>query len=116
MIVGWKAWFVDVPQQQEIHIYSSDDMGFEELPQDGCLALILYNSNLKPDGNNRSIIYKTYDYYFKAGQIYGADVDVRERNVPSEIATRYINPHIIRGIWTDDATMEVVEAAMREHM
>lgn len=114
MVIGWKAWFVDVPAQRSLHVYSSDNCRWEDLPGDGCLGFIFFEEKRKPDGNRMRAIRTGYDYYFRSGEIYGVDVEVRERNVPEEIAARYTEPVIIRGIWTTDTCMAQVDQEMRE--
>ena len=114
MIVGWKAWFVDVPKQKGLLHYTSDVCPFEKLPGDGCLGFVFYHDIPKPDGNPRRSIYKSQDYYFKSGKIYGNNLDVRDRDVQAEIRARCDSPRIIRGIWTDDDTIELLDKEMRE--
>jgi len=64
MIVGWKAWFVDVPHQHSLLWYSSKTNEFEDLPQDGCLGIITFEDGLKPDVNRMRGFLSGYDYYF----------------------------------------------------
>ena len=54
-----------------------------------------------------------YDYYFKADEVYGVDVDTRERSVVEDINQRYVNPYIIKGIWTSDDVMKKMQEEMR---
>ena len=113
MIVGWKAWFVDVPHQHSTLSYSSRDNKFEDLPQDGCLGIITFEDNKKPDGFHKRGMLSGYDYYFKAGEIYGVDVETREKNAVEDIKKRYVDPCIIRGIWASDDMMKAIQAEMR---
>lgn len=113
MIIAWKAWFVTVPMQEAPLSYTSDDCDWAELPNDGCLGVVLFEDSKKPDGYRNRTILSTYDYYFKSGNVYGSDNDVRERNVQQEIKDRYVDPVIIRGIWTDEETMHEVQQQMR---
>jgi len=117
-VIGWKAWFVDVPHQTEIICFNSNDVLFDDLPKDGCLGVVLYYSDNKPDGNPMRGTLATYDYYFAAvgpiDIIIGCDNDARERNVQQEIQKRYESPVIIRGIWTDTPTIKHVEQEMNE--
>jgi hypothetical protein len=112
MIIGWKGWFVDSLHTKLI-TYSSKDTIFEELPQDWCLGFVLFEERLRPDGNHYRQIFSSMDYYFKSGDIYGGDVDVRERNVQAEMKQRYNNPYIIRGIWTTDDLIRKASEEMR---
>lgn len=58
-ISGWAIWYVD-------EMYSSQDTRFEDLPRDGALCLVTFETRLKPDGNHIKNIYQGYDYYFRA--------------------------------------------------
>lgn len=112
MIIAWSAWFIDIPDQQKITRYNSADCVFEDLPRDGCLALVTFENRKKPDQTHIKNIYKGYDYYFRAdglaGYLYACDLDSRERATASDIAARYKNPVIIRGAWTDRNTLQTV--------
>ena len=116
MIIGWQAWFVNMPKQTEILRYTSEDSCFSCLPKDGCLGIRLYEDILKPNGEEYQCCgqFKGYDWYFMAkgpkGPIYGVDVDQRTKNVPEELKERYRDPVIIRGIWTDWDTMREFNA------
>ena len=114
MIVGWRAWFVDVPEQHDLVRYDSESCSFNNLPKDGCLGLAQYEDALKPDGRHKRILLNGYDYYFKAGEIYGVDIDSREHNAVEDINARYINPIIIRGIWTTNDLIMKMHAEMSE--
>lgn len=113
MIVGWKAFYADA-EHTAITTYSSGDTRFENLPQDGCLGIVLFESSLRPDGKNTRTLHAGYDYYFKSGEVYGVDVEVRNRDVPEEIVKRYRSPYVIRGIWTTHDLFNEAQAAMRD--
>lgn len=117
-VIGWKAWFITVPSQDEILRFSSKDICFRDLPDDGCLALVLFYSSTKPDGSPRRMLLNGYDTYFIAAgmhsDIYGCDIDQRERNTIDDIKRRYDHVSIKRGIWTDEITMDMVQAEMQE--
>lgn len=117
-IIGWKAWFVDVPHGAEIRRFSSDGNFLAQLPVDGCLGVVSFFSDKKPDGNPTRQNFAGLDYYFfvatRNGLIVGADVETREKNLPKELYERYKNPVVCRGIWTDDDTMKQVTKEMRE--
>lgn len=108
----WKAWFVDVPDQRELHDYSSEMFDFADLPPDGCLGFLLLDDST---GRHLKTIHKSYDYYWLAENgVFGCCNDTLHRNMLAEIPDRYPNPVIIRGIWTHDETMEEVDRLMRE--
>jgi hypothetical protein len=112
-IIGWKAWFVTVPQGKDILCFHSEEIAYKDLPRDGCLGFVVFEDKRKPDGYRKREFQTGSDYYFKAGDIYGRDIDSRERDTPTDIAKRYTDPIIIRGIWTDDETMATVQEEMR---
>lgn len=99
MIIGWKAWFVGESQTNLI-TYESSDTSWDELPADGCLGVVLFESTLRPDGCYTKQPLAGYDWYFKAGDVYGCDNSNRLYEAESDIAKRYPNAHIIRGMWT----------------
>ena len=117
-ILGWRAWFVAVPEQQEILRFSSLNTGLSALPGDGMLGWVLYEPASTPEGNPTRLVLSGYDYYFAAqgieGLIYGCDVDVRQRDVWHDIHQRYRTVYAARGIWTDYATIKSVESEMNE--
>lgn len=99
MIVGWRVWFVD-SDHTRVFSMSSDTYHWGELPDDGCLGVVLFESTLKPDGCYTKQPLAGYDWYFKAGEVYGCDNSNRLYDAESDIAKRYPNAHIIRGMWT----------------
>jgi hypothetical protein len=107
-IVGWKAWFVTVPQGEELLRFSSNETAYKDLPRDGCLGFVVYYDRAKPDGNPRRLILKSEDYYFKVG-----DTPCGNRDSLAENKARY-GGEIIRGAWTSDDVMEQADAQMRE--
>jgi len=114
LIIAWRAWAIDIPEQRRIVIYSSDNVAWDMLPKDGILAIVLYEEEKRPDGLPKRRIMTGTDYYFRAvgreGQdIYGTDNDARERDVPADIAGRYIGSQVLRGVWTDDVTFAAVQ-------
>ena len=102
----------------ESGVLTSENYSFKDLPDDGALGLITFESELKPDGFYKRNIYKGYDYYFEAiganGVIYGCDLDSRERCTRQDILKRYNKPVVIRGIWTDTDTMHKAIGQMNE--
>lgn len=111
MVIRWKAYF---DSNGELAIFDSQQTPWEVLPRDGCLGVVLFEDGLKPDGNHLKNVLVSLDYYFKAGEIYGGDVEVRERNIQAEINARYDNPIITRGIWTTDDLMKQAMDEMTE--
>jgi hypothetical protein len=116
-VTAWKAWFVDVPQTKILR-FSSDDITWEELPYDGCIAIKYYSKKTLVDGTQETWQLHGYDWYFKADgiiePIYGCDIDQRERNVKEELNKRYNNVNLIRGIWVDDVIFNNLMNEMRE--
>lgn len=115
-IIAWQAWFVDVPIQGGVRRFNSAETAPEELPKDGCLAILAYYDTQAPGGEHLRFNYLSSDYYFFAysnrGLILGSDNDRRESNVPGEIRSRYVDVTICRGVWTDDDTMAKVSEEM----
>lgn len=113
MIIGWRAWFTEVPLQGKLLRFSSVNTPWEKLPRDGCLGIVLYEDRNKPDGNPLRLILSGHDHYFRADGVndylYGAS-----DSSTSDIKARYSNPNIIRGIWTDAVTTDQVVKEMRE--
>lgn len=108
-IIGWVAWFTD---QTKVTRYTSLELPFKDLPQDGMLAVTYFIKDKKADGFHKRIPWKGYDWYFMAkgiqDDLYGCDVDCRERNVREDIQTRYPKAVIIRGAFTDLITLNEV--------
>jgi hypothetical protein len=88
-VIGWRAWFDD-------NAVFEGTEGFDSLPEDGVLVIMLYHK----DGTKRILIGS--DYYFSAkhseGWIYG-----NERYPPD--STRYTDLCILRGRWVPDHVM-----------
>lgn len=109
MIIGWRAWY-------EIAdgwiVYDSNMMAWEDLPDDGMLALRWYEDTEKPNnpGIPNGLKLTGVDYYFMApgpqGEIMGGDIDRREINVKEEIKQRYPGAVVKRGKWTDPDTFD----------
>lgn len=115
MIIGWKAWFVNVPEHTYLLRFDSRDTPFIALPKEGCLGFVLFEDTRKSDGKRHRVFRTSADYYF---QPEGWDEvlvtnDKRERNAPEEIKKEFINPYIIYGVWTKDEFMETVNQEMR---
>jgi len=108
-ILGWAAW---VDTETGTEIYSSKDMEWEDLPDDGIIFIMLYKDT--GDGQESNISYPTYteslagnDYYWKAphhsGTIYGSGNDSL-----AEIKARYPGADIKRGKWVPHSLFEEV--------
>ena len=114
-IIIWHAWFVDIPQTKLIH-FTSNDRTWEELPRDGMIGCA-FVSEVRSDDRHSVWNFNGYDLYFKAdginGPIFACDIEAREINKYDEINKRYKNASIIRGIWTDEATMLYVKKKLR---
>jgi len=113
-IIGWKIWAIDLPNQKKIETYISQETKWINLPKDGILAIVLFESTLRPDNFHTKRILKGSDYYFKAltadnNEIFGSDIDNRERNILKDISERYLHPIVLKGIWTTDENMYQVE-------
>lgn len=110
--VEWEAWFVDVPKQDKVLRFKSPDMeDIKELPTDGCLAIAIRYSDM----SFHSLI--GYDWYWIAEgpdgrYIAGCEVENREIQIQSDIKKRYVNPFLIRGIWTTPQRMKEVQDEM----
>lgn len=113
-ITCWIAWFVDVPQTK-VTRYISFNTEWEELPRDGMIACAFISD--REDGGHSKWKFSGYDFYFKAdginGPIYGCDIEQREVDKKKDIAERYVNASIIRGMWTDEDTMYEIQQIIR---
>ena len=111
-VVAWKAWFVDVPKQKVLKEFSSKTTEWTRLPRDGAVGFVLFSTPKDEGGRYGTLPMQGYDRYFRAKgmfhYIYGCDVDSREIDLASDIRRRNTAPSIIRGIWTDDATVVLV--------
>jgi len=117
-IVGWEAWFVDIPEQTKVTRYSSKDTEFKDLPSDGLLGIVMFMDEAAPSGYLKRVLWNGYDYYFLAkgvnADFIGCDVDTRERFAPTDIKERYPSAIIIRGAFTDMGTLIQVKSEMQE--
>lgn len=106
---------MDVPQTELIR-FDSETTPWEDLPSDGCLGFVFYYSSVGGDGRHLRWELSAYDWYFKAdgmnGPVYGSDVDQRELDRPSDIRSRYTGATLVRGIWTDEETIRIVQDEM----
>ena len=116
-LIGWDAWFVDVPNQTQIIRYSSNDFTFESLPKDGCLGIVVYEIHAN-DPEIYRVKFQAAYYYLAQGvdgrEFVGVSADTKDQNVYEEIQQRYVNPIIVRGIWTDPETHQQVHREMME--
>lgn len=111
-IVGWMVWYDDGRR------FSSKDREWIDLPVDGVMGIKLFESKLKGNGENQALILAGHDFYFKAvgsdgNPIYGADIEIRERNKLQEIRERYTDAFILRGKWASLEMMSKVSEQMR---
>lgn len=98
----WKAWYITMPVQHKVLRFYSDIHKWSDLPKDGAIAF--QYGDIKLYG---------YDWYFRLdtpqGEIFGADNEVRTRNIYEEITQRYPNADIFRGIWIPTPLMESIQ-------
>lgn len=97
-VAGWRVWYDDKS------IHRSQATVWRNLPKDGALAVMLDFS----DGTRR--VMSGADYYFRQAEIFGCSTNETEE----EVARRYPGAEIIRGKWTDDATMDWVNRQLAE--
>lgn len=114
-IIGWRAWFVN-PEQTEVIEYNSTEMDWSDLPNDGCVGVVVYENGLIGSNPYRQMLVG-YDYYFRAESVadvgYFGDYN-NERNAVDRIKRRYKNPSIKYGQWVDPTTQDRVQKAMRD--
>lgn len=117
-IIGWRAWFVDIPGQTEILRFDSSITSFSDLPSDGMQGIVIFQNDLKADGYLKRGNWQNYDYYFQAeginGIFQGCDVEVRERSTPDEIVLRYPTAIVKRGSFTDMETVTLINKEMSD--
>lgn len=105
--IGWRVWYADGAS------YSSADISWDVLPDDGVIVLVLYEDFFGPDGKPRREIQSGADYYFCApgahGMIYGFNA-----LGPDVIRKRYPGASVKSGKWTDRATLELCLTAARD--
>ena len=82
-VIGWATWY------DNNRIFTSEDAVWEDLPDDGIQAIVLFQ-----DDSSKNVI-NGYDYYFKVGDIFGGNNDN-----PRDTAKRYPGAVIKRGRWT----------------
>lgn len=110
--VEYEAWFVDVPMQSRILRFKSENIeDIKTLPTDGCIAIAIRYSDM----SMHSLI--GYDWYWIADgpndqYIAGCEVENREIQIQADIKERYVNPYIIRGIWTTPTLMRQIQDEM----
>jgi len=106
MLIGWKAW---VATQYGFTRYNSLQHTWEDLPEDGILAVRTYES--------KGFRFAGADYYFMApgpnDVIFGIDYDRRDADVREEILKRYPGAVVRRGKWTDVETFDLVNNEMQ---
>ena len=108
MIVGWKIWYTNN------RVYSSHDITWEELPDDGVLFLILYRDQTYMD-NGVEKRYRTrlhaYDWYGSDGdQMFMGNNDSLPRN-----KQRYPGLMFKEGIWVSDTEFSRIEQYINEN-
>lgn len=97
-VANWQVWYDDKS------IHRSQTTAWSDLPKDGVLVVMLYFS----DGTRR--VMSGADYYFQQADIFGCSTNETEE----EVRRRYSGAEIIRGKWTDDATMDWVNKQLME--
>ncbi len=106
-VMGWRAWYADGA------VYSSLDMDWDALPDDGVISVVLYFDEPTPAGSPLRRIMEGHDFYFKAagpgGPIYGETHNQRQPDPMADIARRYPGASIKRGMWTDEDTMRRIQ-------
>jgi hypothetical protein len=115
VVIAWAAWYRDCCELIRI---DSDSCKWSELPTDGCLGVVLWEEGTKPDGDHLKTILAGHDWYFRAGEgtceIYGCDIDSRNRDAREDIARRYPGAEIVRGCWAPIDLYHEAEQEMRE--
>ena len=94
-VADWKCWY------DRGEVYSSRGFRWENLPDDGLQARVLYYDKTAPDGKPLRRIDSGADWYWVApseqGLIYGFSNDK-----PEEIVSRYPDAVLKRGRWTSE--------------
>lgn len=100
-VIGWRLWFDDMSEYASA---GRRECKWNELPRDGFVAGVLYLDKVDKSGVRHRRMLSGHDRIFRAeGSV---DFIYAESNDPlEEIKARYKNPSIIRGRWTDEATM-----------
>ena len=114
MVIGWRAWFVDIPNHTKLLRFESNTTSFLELPDNGCLGFVLYYDTNKPDGNPHRLYLKSQDYYFNIHDEVKGCVAESGQDTVGDIKKNFPDPYIIAGRWTLDALMEQAEVEMVE--
>ena len=108
MIVGWKIWYTNN------RVYSSHDITWHDLPDDGVLFLILYRDQTYMDSGVEKR-YRTrlhaYDFYGSDGdQMFMGNNDSLRRN-----KKRYPGLMFKEGIWVSDSEFQKIEQHINNH-
>lgn len=109
VVIGWRAWFDDG------NVYDSTEHEWAELPDDGLLGVVLFESTRAPDGQRTRQIISSYDTYFEAtdrltgARFYGGNNDPVET-----VEARYLDTVCKRGRWASTPTIHRVVAELAE--
>lgn len=88
-VVGWKAYYADGS------IYRSDRAAWDRIPDDGLVAVSVFESDKDRFGRNIKVIRNGSDWYFSDGdQLIGSNSDPLNEN-----AKRYPQCSFKRGKW-----------------
>lgn len=101
---GWRAWFTGPDA-----VYRSDEVDPADLPDDGCLGVVVYLDLETP----KRAVHTGYDIYFwwpsPHGLVIAGNSDPRDEN-----ERRYPGAVFVRGQWTTYEHMHAVREAMQE--
>lgn len=69
-VIGWKAYYADG------NVYNSKDSKWGDIPDDGLVALLLFQSDVDRFGRPIRVIRNGSDWYFSDGdQLFGSNSD-----------------------------------------
>lgn len=116
-VQNWIAWYT------EGRIFYSEDISWEELPNNGILFIMLYldtftlggrqypMSDYKGEGIQYRREMKTFDWFFKQGDLYGFNNLTLEENKKI-----YPNASFKRGIWITDDEFNNIQKEARSRV
>lgn len=98
-ITGWRAYFADgsIATSKTIRKWT-------DIPADGLCGLVVFFA----DGKKRRITGGDYYYLNIIQDKYGMD-----KGDAATLALKYPGAFLVRGKWTDDANMRLIESRMK---
>ncbi len=101
--IGWRAWY------ENNQIFDSITTQWKDLPNDGLLAVVIYQKFVRPNGERTRRTWSGVDYYWTTPES-GLEVFCGDE----EPSARYPGAIVKRGKWVPILEMERVNQEARE--